>query len=129
MKSNIFVIYKGKEYQAGMRADGSIILRSYDENDIINGFTINTGINKDVKCYKYVLKSEVDEIYIKNIKAEYNGYEFSVIDESNDKLLICAMTGNYKTWLQLGMESSDKGVYQKWVEKKYLTVKIDKEDI
>ena len=34
MKSNIFAIYKGKEYQAGMRADGSVILRSNDEKDI-----------------------------------------------------------------------------------------------
>ena len=34
MKSNIFAIYKGKEYQAGMRADGNVILRSNDEKDI-----------------------------------------------------------------------------------------------
>lgn len=129
MKSNIFAIYKGKEYQAGMRADGSVILRSDDENDISNGFINNTGINKSVKCYKYVLKSELDEIYRKKIKAEYSGYEFSVIDESGDMLLICAMTGNYQVWLQLGMESVDKGVYQKWIEKKYSTVKIDKEGI
>lgn len=129
MKSNIFAIYKGKEYQAGIRADGSVILRSDDENDISNGFINNIGINKSVKCYKYVLKSELDEIYRENIKAEYSGYEFSVIDESGDMLLICAMTGNYQVWLQLGMESVDKGVYQKWVEKKYLTVKIDKEGI
>ncbi|MGL5085560.1 MAG: hypothetical protein ACRC68_07550 [Clostridium sp.] len=118
MRSNIFAIYKGKEYYAGMSPGGSVILRSDDENDISNGFINNTGINKSVKCYKYVLKSEVDRIYRKNTKAEYSGYEFSVIDESGDMLLICAMTGNYQVWLQLGMESVDKGVYQKWVEKK-----------
>ena len=129
MKSNIFAIYKGKEYQAGMRADGSVILRSTDEKDINDGFINNTGINKSVKCYKYVLKSELDEIYRKNIKAEYNGYEFSVIDQNDDMLLISTMTGNYKVWLQLGMESVDKGVYQKWVDKKHLIIKIEKEYI
>ena len=129
MIGNIFAIYKGKEYQASVRVDGSIILRSYDERDISKGFIENNGINKSVKCYKYVLKSELDEIYRKEIKAEYSGYEFSVIDESDDMLLICTMTGNYQVWLQLGMESVDKGVYQKWVEKKYLTVKTEKEDI
>lgn len=129
MKSNIFAIYKGKEYQAGMRADGSVILRSNDEKDINDGFINNTGINKSVKCYKYVLKSELDEIYRKNIKAEYNGYEFSVIDQNDDMLLISTMTGNYKVWLQLGMESVDKGVYQKWVDKKHLIIKIEKEYI
>ncbi len=129
MKSNIFAIYKGKEYQAGMRADGSVILRSNDEKDINDGFINNTGINKSVKCYKYVLKSELDEIYRKNIKAEYNGYEFSVIDQNDDMLLISTMTGNYKVWLQLGMESVDKGVYQKWVDKKHLNIKIEKEYI
>ena len=129
MKSNIFAIYKGKEYQAGMRADGSVILRSNDEKDINDGFINNTGINKSVKCYKYVLKSELDEIYRKNIKAEYNGYEFSVIDQNDDMLLISTMTGNYKVWLQRGMESVDKGVYQKWVDKKHLIIKIEKEYI
>jgi len=129
MKGNIFAIYKGKEYQAAVRADGNIILRSNDENDISNGFIENNGINKSVKCYKYVLKSELDEIYRKNIKVEYSGYEFSVIDERDDMLLICTMTGNYQVWLQLGMERVDKGVYQKWVEKKYLKVKIEKENI
>lgn len=129
MKGNIFAIYKGKEYQAAVRADGNIILRSNDENDISNGFIENNGINKSVKCYKYVLKSELDEIYRKNIKVEYGGYEFSVIDERDDMLLICTMTGNYQVWLQLGMERVDKGVYQKWVEKKYLKVKIEKENI
>ena len=129
MKSNIFAIYKGKEYQASIRADGSVILRSNDKSDIRNGFINNIGINKGVKCYKYVLKSELDEIYRKNIKAEYSGYEFSVVDESDNMLLICAMNGNYQVWLQLGMESVDKGVYQKWVERKYLTVKIEKEVI
>lgn len=44
-------------------------------------------------------------------------------------LLICAMTGNYKDWLQLGMEIVDKGIYQKWVEKKDLIIKINKESI
>ena len=34
-----------------MRADGSIILRSDDENDISNGFTKNNGVNKNIKCY------------------------------------------------------------------------------
>lgn len=112
-----------------MRADGSVILRSNDEKDINDGFINNTGINKSVKCYKYVLKSELDEIYRKNIKAEYNGYEFSVIDQNDDMLLISTMTGNYKVWLQLGMESVDKGVYQKWVDKKHLIIKIEKEYI
>lgn len=127
MKGNIFAMYMGKEYQAGVGADGSIILRSDDENDISNGFIENNGINKSIKCYKYVLKSELDEIYRKNIRAEYKGYEFSVIDERDDMLLISTMTGNYQEWLQLGMVTVDKGIYQKWVEKKYLIVKTEKE--
>ncbi|QLY81502.1 hypothetical protein [Clostridium intestinale] len=127
MKSNIFAIYKGKEYPAGISADGRFVLRSDDENDMNYGFTNNTGINRTVKCFKYVLKSELDEVYRKNTKAEYCGYEFGVVDEFENMLLIYAMSGDYRIWLQLGMECVDKGIYQKWVEKKDVIVKVDKE--
>lgn len=129
MRNNLWVIYKGKEYSASLCQDGSIILRSGEESDINYGFTKYNGVNKSIKCFKYVLKSEVEEIYRKNIKAQYLGYEFLVIDEVESKILICTINGDYNIWLKLGMECVDKGVYQKWIDKNEAVVKIEKEKL
>ena len=129
MKNNVFAIYKGKEYQADVRSDSSIILRSYDENDVNNGFIQNKSLNKAVKCYKYVLKSELEDLYRKKVVVKYNEYEFLVMDEKDDMLLIYTMAGDYRVWHKLGMEIMDKGVYQKWVYKKDLIIKSEIERI
>ena len=75
------------------------------------------------------MKSEVTEIYRKIIKAEYYGYEFFVADEKDNNVLIYIMNGNYKEWIRLGMEVIDKGVYEKWVERKDTIIKTIKEYI
>lgn len=129
MRNNLWVIYKGKEYSASLCQDGSIILCSGEESDINYGFTKYNGVNKSIKCFKYVLKSEVEEIYRKNIKAQYLGYEFLVIDEVESKILICTINGDYNIWLKLGMECVDKRVYQKWIDKNEAVVKIEKEKL
>ncbi|MEC0305035.1 hypothetical protein [Terribacillus saccharophilus] len=42
MKNNTFAIYEGKEYAAGIKADGKIILRSEDSQAELFGFENKT---------------------------------------------------------------------------------------
>ncbi len=45
------------------------------------------------------------------------------------KYLFAAMTGDYRDWLSLGMDCIEKGVYQKWINKKEANLKIVKEQL
>ena len=63
----------------------------------------------------------------KNIKAQYLGYEFLIVDEIESRILICTMNGDYNIWLKLGMKYVDKMIYQKWIDKNEVVVKIEKE--
>ena len=50
------------------------------------------------------------------------------MDETEDKLSIVTMIGDYRDWVRLGMKSIDIGVYQKWINKNEAEVKIVKKD-
>ena len=58
-------------------------------------------------------RADVEDYYRLITKAMYEGYEFKVIEEKNDKISIVAMTGDYRVWLNLGMNCIERGVYQK----------------
>lgn len=134
MKEVKFAIYLGKEYTAGKNKEGKIILRSTDIKDVINGvepcdpFTFRKGKNKIV-CLKVVERAELEDYYTLKKKAVYKGVEFEVVEEMDDKLSIVTMTGDYRDWINLGMRSIDKGVYQKWIGKNEAEVKLVKESL
>lgn len=51
------------------------------------------------------------------------------MDETEDKLSIVAMGGDYREWVRLGMEFVERFVYQKWINKNEAEIKIVKEKI
>ena len=105
MKDGEFAIYLGKEYSAGEIEKGKIVLRSTDIEDV-----------------------KITEYYILRTMAIYKGFEFEIVEETEDKLSIVTMIGDYRDWVRLGMKSIDIGVYQKWINKNETEVKIVKEN-
>ena len=105
MKDGEFAIYLGKEYSAGEIEKGKIVLRSTDIEDV-----------------------KITEYYRIRTMAIYKGFEFEVVEETEDKLSIVTMIGDYRDWVRLGMKSIDIGVYQKWINKNETEVKIVKEN-
>ena len=133
MKDGEFAIYLGKEYSAGEIEKGKIVLRSTDIEDVKNGFEpckpFNIRYVEDkIVCMKFVNSSEITEYYIIRTKAIYKGFEFRVMDETEDKLSIVAMGGDYREWVRLGMKFVERFVYQKWINKNEAEIKIVKEN-
>ena len=106
MKDGEFAIYLGKEYSAGEIEKGKIVLRSTDIEDV-----------------------KITEYYRIRTMAIYKGFEFEIVEETEDKLSIVTMIGDYRDWVRLGMKSIDIGVYQKWINKNEAEVKIVKENL
>lgn len=134
MKDGKFAIYLGKAYMAGKNKDGKIILRSSNIGDVENGFVpcepfIFRNYKEEIVCLKYVNRSEVEDYYALKTKAIYAGFEFDVVDETDEKISIVTMTGDYRNWLNLRMQCIDKGVYQKWIEKDEAEIEIVKEQL
>ena len=61
-------------------------------------------------------------------KKTEKGFEFRVMDETEDKLSIVAMGGDYREWVRLGMKFVERFVYQKWINKNEAESKIVKEN-
>lgn len=114
MKNGLYAIYNGREYEAGVKEDGSITLRSNDSNDLKNGFTLY----KNIIYIKRVKSNGVESIYSAITYADYNGCKCQVIKEIDDKLLLNAILGDYKIFVSLGFDMVDRGVYNKWVNAK-----------
>lgn len=128
MRNITFAIYKGNEYSAGIKKDGRIVLRSEDPASRENGF-VEKKIGNNRIYIKYVQKNEVEEMYDKKEYAVYEGYKFVVVEETEERILILTMNGDYHEWIRLGMECVDKGVYQKWINKNEAEIEILKEKI
>lgn len=99
------------------------MLRSSDDSDQSKGF-FEKRIGNNRILIKYVQKEQIEEIYDKKVLAIYKNHVFEVVEESKDQISIMAMGGDYQEWLNLGMHRIDKGVYQKWIEKKRLKLKL-----
>ena len=132
MKDGEFAIYLGKEYSAGEIEKGKIVLRSTDIEDVKNGFEpckpFNIKYIEDkIVCMKFVNSSEITEYYIIRSMAIYKGFEFEVVEETEDKLSIVAKGGDYREWVRLGMTFVERFVYQKWINKNEAEIKIVKE--
>ena len=50
------------------------------------------------------------------------------MDETEDKLSIVAMGGDYREWVRLGMKFVERFVYQKLINKNEAEIKIVKEN-
>ena len=133
MKDGEFAIYLGKEYSAGEIEKGKIVLRSTDIEDVKNGFEpckpFNIKYIQDkIVCFKYVNSSEITEYYRIRTIAIYKGFEFEVVEETEDKLSIVTMIGDCREWKRLGMKCIEKYVYQKWINKNEAEIKIVKKN-
>ena len=129
VKNGKYVIYKNKEYSADYIKGKGIVLRSYNAEDLDNGFQKYDGYNKEVVGIKFVEETEVTEFYRARTVAIHKGYEFEVVEEKNNEISIVAMTGDYRVWEEMGMKCIDKGVYQKWITKDEAEIKIIKENL
>jgi len=118
VRNDIYAIYKGKEYEAGISEESNVIvLCSQDPNDVSKGFSLYKG----TIYLKYVHRSELEEIYSITTYAEYEGIKFQAIKEDGDKILLSGVIGDYRVFESLGMKIVDKGVYEKWVDKSDVT--------
>ena len=104
MKDGEFAIYLGKEYSAGEIEKGKIVLRSTDIEDV-----------------------KITEYYRIRTMAIYKGFEFEIVEETEDKLSIVTMIGDCREWKRLGMKCIERYVYQKWINKNEAEIKIVKE--
>lgn len=130
MKKERFAVYNNKVYSADYIKGKGIVLRSEDEKDIYsNGFQKYEGYNKKIVAIKFVDKSDISEFYQLNKIAVYLGYKFEIVEERAEKISIVAMTGDYRDWINLGMECIDKGVYQKWVDRNEVEIEVVKEQL
>ena len=132
MKDGEFAIYLGKEYSAGKIEKGKIVLRSTDIEDVKNGFEpckpFNIKYIEDkIVCMKFVNSSEITEYYRIRTMAIYKGFEFEIVEETEDKLSIVTMIGDCTEWKRLGMKCIERYVYQKWINKNEAEIKIVKE--
>ena len=122
-----FAIYKGIEYSAGIKKDGTVVLRSEDDASKKEGFVEKQIENNNNRIYiKCVQRDEIEEIYDKKIYAVYEGHKFIVVGETEKQILILTMNGNYQEWIRLGMECIDKGMYQKWINKNEAEIEVSK---
>lgn len=116
MRNNIFAIYHGTEFAAGIKADGRIILRSERFTDELVGFENKKSADNTIYV-KYVHQNDIEQIYKKQIEAIYKGYKFEVVETKGDMISIVTMTGDYKICEKFSMNLIDKGIYQKWINK------------
>ena len=133
MKDGEFAIYLGKEYSAGKIEKGKIVLRSTDIEDVKNGFEpckpFNIKYIEDkIVCMKFVNSSEITEYYRIRTMAIYKGFEFKIVEETEDKLSILTMIGDCREWKRLGMKCIERYVYQKWINKNEAEIKIVKKN-
>lgn len=133
MKDGKYAIYLGKEYTAGETQEGKIVLRSTDIEDVKNGFEpckpFNIKYIEDkIVCMKFVNSSEITEYYRIRTMAIYKGFEFEIVEETEDKLSIVTMGGDCRGWKRLGMKCIEKYVYQKWINKNEAEIKIVKKN-
>lgn len=76
---------------------------------------------------KFVNRNDVEEIYYINTNCFYKGYEFQVLSEKDDKILI--YTNNNEVGAKLKMEFIERSEYQKWIKKNEVESIFEKKTI
>lgn len=134
MEDVSYAIYLGKEYLSGKGLDGTIILRSTNLEDIANGFEACKPFNykngkQRIVCLKFVNRSDVDAYYKKSTKAIYAGFEYDVVEEKDNKILIVLKRGDDGENLKFDINYIDQEGDQKWIDKDEVKIKIIKENL
>ncbi len=113
MQVKTYAIYKDKEFDAEIRDDGTVILRSNEEVDPSLGFEFYKG----VVYIKIVDKNEIKEAFKKKFLARYKGLEFNAVIENKDSVQLYTMHGDYEVLEKLEFELVEKGVYRKIINR------------
>lgn len=115
MKEGSYAVYKGKIYEADLSTDpkekGLIMLISYDESDLNNGFVRDRifGIIKNVR------RDELTTAYYLQTYAKVQGVSVKVTEIQGDNIYI--YSNDYNTFQKLDMEQYEPLVYHKWIKK------------
>jgi hypothetical protein len=119
--NGIFAIYKGREFKANRRGN-KIVLISEDKNDNYMGFQYDPFSS----TYELLLdKADLEKLYTKTLCCNYKGDTFVIADEKEDKYLLMSGPRSYLL-SELGFEQTDRGEYQKWVQKNEVTNEFNK---
>lgn len=91
------------------------------------GFRNYNGYNKDIKCIKYVLKSDVSEFYSISPYVIYKGYKAYIFGQRDESVSITIENLRPDEAEVLKMDRAvDNGIYEKWLKKKDIVIYEEK---
>jgi hypothetical protein len=114
-KDDLFALYKGKEYRLAISKDKELRLVSSDVSDLEIGF-----FERSPGLYVLnVKKEDLESYYRVSTSVRYKGFDFGIWSTEGDKILI-SRDCDWHLAQKLGLEPSDKGIYEKWVKEEDL---------
>lgn len=121
---NIWARYKGILYDASLKSDSEVIVRTLIKSESDNSFFIKK-YPDGTPCYiKYVPKSELEELYEEEEFGTYKGMEFRIVNESPNTYRLSFDYNDYEkeaNQIELcetsGFVKIDKTIYEKEVLK------------
>lgn len=121
---NIWARYKGILYDASLKSDSEVIVRTLIKSESDNSFFIKK-YPDGTPCYiKYVPKSELEELYEEEEFGIYKGMEFRIVNESPNTYRLSFDYNDYEKeakQIELcetsGFVKIDKTIYEKEVLK------------
>lgn len=129
-----YALYLGKEYLSGRGVDGKIVLRSSSMEDVDRGFEeckpfyFRNGQQRIV-CLKFVNGSDVEAYYKKKMRAVYQGKEYEILEERENKVLVAPVQSGHWKWRNMGeMYGWNRGL-GKWVNKEEVTINVQIENL
>ena len=134
---NIWARYKGILYDASLKSDSEVIVRTLIKSESDNSFFIKK-YPDGTPCYiKYVPKSELEELYEEEEFGTYKGMEFRIVNESPNTYRLSFDYNDYEKeakQIELcetsGFVKIDKTIYEKEVLKTEVeNYRIEKEDL
>lgn len=132
VKMGYYALYEGKEYSSAFpKKDGTIIIRSYNKEDLENGFIDISDTNIFEKCYKYVPIKDITELYDITTTAIYEGVEFGIRQEKEGMIYIItsSTTDAVEIIEKYRMERFDKFGYGMWVKIEDVELKVRKKNV
>lgn len=124
--------YKGILYKGRQQSNGMVLLTTYNENEA-EGFEKKIYPDGHFIYFKYVPKSELEELYEEREYGTWNDIEFVINGETEKTYTIWYWNKDEKDKNMcklLGMKVYDKGIYVKEVPKTEVTnYRIEKEDL
>ncbi|OSI13727.1 hypothetical protein BWD09_12780 [Neisseria dentiae] len=129
IRYDIYTVYKGKEYRIG-RVDDHYEIVGYDPGDLDLGFIEYKPERKSNPriFFKEVSPSEIGDVYEISTYALYQGYEFWIKREEENRYLL---KGNKNITLmkKLDFQRVDKYGYEKLVRKEDLDLIYEKKTL